>query len=157
MATEARPVVLLVEPHDDGRDMYVQFLRHQGFIPLAVSKAATALPFAPKADVIITGIRLPGTLNGYDFIERLRADERTKHIPIIVLTACVWTSERERAEDAGCDVFLRKPCLPSELWREVRRVLACPRARSVLGKSVKCDPVSDQSAHVTRIRHKRTA
>ena len=48
-------------------------------------------------------------------------------LSIIVLTACVWKPERERAEAARCDVFLPKPCLPDHLLAEVRHLLALSR------------------------------
>jgi CheY-like chemotaxis protein len=49
-------------------------------------------------------------------------DDRTKRTPIIVLTACVLHSDYEAAVAAGCDAFLRKPCAPDELLRQIRRV-----------------------------------
>ena len=67
MANGVGRVVLLVEPHDDSREMYVEFLLHHGFAPVAVSNAETALPLAPRADVIVTGIMLP-VINGIEFI-----------------------------------------------------------------------------------------
>ena len=128
MSTARRPVVLLVQPSgDDGLEMYEEFLRHQGFAPIAVTNGSDALSAAPQADVVVTGILLTGTIDGIELISRLRAEERTKHIPIVVLTSCVWPTERERARSAGCDVFLPKPCLPDELLLEVRRVL--PRSK----------------------------
>lgn len=124
-------VVLLVQSsRDDGLEMYAEFLRHEGLAPIAVSNASDALTAASKAAVIVTGILLPGSsMDGIDLIARLRSDERMKHTPIIVLTACVWKTERERAEHAGCDVFLPKPCLPNDLLREVRRLLAASKLR----------------------------
>jgi CheY-like chemotaxis protein len=103
--------------------MYAEFLRYSGFAPVAVSNATDALTFAPEADVIVTGIVLDGRMDGVEFVSRLRGDAGTKHKPIIVLTACAWPQERERAEHAGCDVFLSKPCLPDALLREVRLLL----------------------------------
>jgi len=50
-------------------------------------------------------------------LTRLRRDARSHHRPIIVLTACAWVTERERAAREGCDMFLAKPCLPDELLR----------------------------------------
>ena len=79
---------------------------------------------APIADVIIAGILLPGHMDGIEFIAQLKADQRTKSIPVIVLTTCAWKTERDRAENAGCDMFLAKPCLPDDLERAVRRLLA---------------------------------
>jgi CheY-like chemotaxis protein len=157
MAKDAGRVVLLVQPQDDSRDMYVEFLRHHGFVPMAVSDAALALPLAPKADVIVTGMVLPGNINGIEFIGQLKRNEHTRLIPVAVLTACAWITERERAVHAGCDVFLPKPCLPNDLLREVRRLVALSKARRVRGTPVKCDPSNDESAHHTQLTGKRTA
>jgi two-component system cell cycle response regulator DivK len=120
-------ITLLVQPEHDDREMYAEFFHHEGLAAICVSNATLAMTIAPYADVIITGLRLPGEINGVEFIGRLKRDQRTKNIPIVVLTACAWNTERERAETAGCDVFLTKPCLPCELLLELRRVLACSK------------------------------
>jgi CheY-like chemotaxis protein len=83
----------------------------------------------------VTALLLPGGTDGIEFIARLRADDRTKSVPIIVLTANAWTKERERAEGVGCDAFLSKPCLPDELVRALRRLLV----GQVRGKAAKAD------------------
>jgi two-component system cell cycle response regulator DivK len=125
------PVVLLVQAEADGRAMYTEFLRYHGFLPVPVSHARIGLTIAPKADVIVTGLLLPGDMDGIEFMARLKRDQRTKQIPLIVLTACAWKTDRERAEHAGCDVFLLKPCLPDDLLREVRRLLAASKLREM--------------------------
>jgi two-component system cell cycle response regulator DivK len=117
-------VVLLVQPERDDRDMYAEFLRHAGMTPIVVSNAVPALTVAPDADVIVTGLLLPGSMDGIEFIVRLRSDRCTSGLPIIVLTSSAWDTERDRAHRAGCDVFLSKPCLPDHLVREIRRLLA---------------------------------
>jgi CheY-like chemotaxis protein len=117
-------LALLVQPEHDDREMYAEFLDHQGLAAICVSSPREAMTVAPYADVIVTGLRLPGELNGLDLIAWLKRDNRTKNIPIVVLTACAWITERESAEAAGCDVFLSKPCLPCKLLQELRRVLA---------------------------------
>jgi CheY-like chemotaxis protein len=125
-----RPIVLLVQSeHDDGLEMYVDYLRYSGLRAIAVSNVRDALTFAPEADVIVTGIVLDDTMDGVELVSRLRGDAGTIHKPIIVLTACTWRQERERAEHAGCNVFLSKPCLPDALLREVRLLLPSPYVR----------------------------
>ena len=121
-------VVLLVQAERDDREMYAELFRHQGWVPIPVSTARDAFTVAPMADVIITGILLPGHMDGIELIVQLKADERTKSSPVIVLTTCAWTTERDRAERVGCDMFLAKPCFPDDLERAVRRVLAQRRA-----------------------------
>jgi two-component system cell cycle response regulator DivK len=124
-------VVVLLQGDADSREMYSEYFRSQGLLPVAVSTARDGLTVAPKADVIVTGLLLPGDMDGIEFIARLKRDVRTKRIPVIVLTACAWKTDRERAEKAGCDLFLPKPCLPDDLLREVRRLLAASKLRDV--------------------------
>jgi two-component system, cell cycle response regulator DivK len=131
------PVVLLVQPDDDGRRMYVEFLKLKGLETLAVSTAADAIVAAPRASVIVTGILLRGDMDGVELIRRLRAEPSSASTPIVVLTACAWETERARAEQAGCDSFLPKPCLPDALLRELRRLVGASRPRSVRRKQVK--------------------
>jgi CheY-like chemotaxis protein len=116
-------VVLLVQPERDDREMYAEYLSYKGWAPLCVQEAGAALTLAPRADIIVTGILLPGAVDGYSLIERLKHSAATRHIPIVVLTVCAWTTEEARARTAGCDAFLSKPCLPHVLLRELRRAL----------------------------------
>jgi two-component system, cell cycle response regulator DivK len=127
MPTLQHALALLVQPEHDDREMYAEFLDYEGLTTFCVSSARQAMMVAPCADVIITGMRLPGEIDGVDLIALLKHDNRTKNIPIVVLTACAWDTERESAEAAGCDLFLSKPCLPCELLRQLRRLLAFPQ------------------------------
>jgi two-component system cell cycle response regulator DivK len=130
-ASRRKDRLLLVEGDADSREMYAEFLRYHGLQPIPGATVSDALTIAPHADVIVTETLIPGHMDGIEFIARLKRDASTKTIPVIVLTACAWDTERERAEKAGCDVFLAKPCLPDELLRVVRRVLASSRSRDV--------------------------
>ena len=131
-AAARRRVVLLVQRRgDDGLEMYAEYLHYAGLAPVAVSNAADALTFAPKADVIVTGLVLDGHMDGVELVSCLRGDDGTMRKPIVVLTSCAWPGDRERAEHAGCDVFLSKPCLPDELLREVRLLLPTTHTRRV--------------------------
>jgi CheY-like chemotaxis protein len=139
MPSTPTAVVLLVQADTDNREMYTEYLRYQGFLPVPVSTARDGLTVAPQVDIIVTGLLLPGDMDGVELVARLKRDERTKRIPVIVLTACVWTSDRERAVEAGCNVFLPKPCLPDDLLRNVRRLLAASKLRDLRGMSARAD------------------
>jgi CheY-like chemotaxis protein len=117
--------------------MYTEFLQHQGLAPVCCSTVTDALPLAKNVDVIVTGILLSGQMDGIEFIARLRRNDATKRLPILVLTAVAWNTERERAERAGCDAFLSKPCLPVDLLHQVRRLLAATKLQGVRASSVK--------------------
>ena len=127
--TSRRPAVLLVQPtRDDGLDMYTEFLRDHGLAVIPVSHSREALMLAPQADIVVTGMTLDDPMNGVELVSRLRRDDGTRSTPIIVLTACAWPTDRERA-GAGCDVFLLQPCLPNDLLCEVWQLLTATGPR----------------------------
>jgi CheY-like chemotaxis protein len=128
-----RPIVLLVQPERDDRDMYVEFLEYVGLPAIAVSTAADALRIAPLVDVVVTGVLLPGPVDGVSLATQLKRSETTRNTPLIALTACASEVERERALAAGCDVFLAKPCNPDVLAQEIRRLLRRRDPRPSLG------------------------
>jgi len=140
------PVVLLLH-RDDDRAMYAEFFRHHGFTADCPVDVPEALARAADADVIVTELMVPTVEEGYAFIERLRAEVLTRHKPIIVVTSWAWQTERLRALEAGCDVFLTKPCLPQELLRRVRRVLAAAPLRNVRGKPTKSGARQETRRH----------
>jgi CheY-like chemotaxis protein len=138
MAQEPTPLtVLLVQPHGDSLDLYDEYLRLQGISCIPVSTVTDALAAAPRASIVVTGIMLEGEADGVELIERLRSDRRTAQTPIVVLTACAFESEQRRAESAGADLFLAKPCLPTDLHGAIRRVVSEARLRDVKGRPVK--------------------
>jgi two-component system, cell cycle response regulator DivK len=128
--------------------MYTEFLRQRGLVPIPSSTASDALAVAATADVIVTGVLLPGQMDGIEFLAQLKADDHTKNVPIIVLTSCGWQSDRERATKAGCDVFLTKPCLPEDLLKKVRRVLALRNVPKPQPASVSATTYAALPSHV---------
>jgi len=114
--------------------MYAEYLSYMGLTAMCVQEATDALRLASRGDVVVTGILLPGALDGCALIAALKGNPATHHIPIVVLTVCAWTHEAARARSAGCDVFLSKPCVPQTLLREIRRALAArPRVEPTEG------------------------
>jgi CheY-like chemotaxis protein len=84
----------------------------------ALEQAFTLLP-----DVVVMDLSLPG-LDGWEATRRLKADPRTKTIPVIALTGHALAGHSKGAIDAGCDAFITKPCLPERLLEEIRKMLA---------------------------------
>jgi two-component system cell cycle response regulator DivK len=124
-----KPRVLLVNCFRDEREMYLEYLQYAGFASAQECGAddAFAAARAVRPDVIVTDLALPGHGDGIDFIRQLRAHPDTAHTCIVVVSGFVMREFQERATAAGADVFLIKPCLPEDLVRELRRVLATRR------------------------------
>jgi len=117
------PTVLLVENVQDDRAMYAEYLRLLRFRVIGIGAARPPYRQAATADLVVTGIRVPGPYDGVELIRQLREATDTRRMPVIVLTACAFESDQLRAQQAGCDLFLPKPCLPDTLAGAIRRLL----------------------------------
>ena len=61
--------MVLAQPECDDRDMYAEYLSYMGLWPACVQCAQDTIRLAPKADMIVIGLLLPGALDGYALIE----------------------------------------------------------------------------------------
>src|SRR3954465_12347758 len=107
--------VLLVDPHDDSREAYATVLQSVGFRVYATDNTDDACELVSQADVLVTGLQVPGRLDGRELVQWLRSRPNTQMMPIVVLTASAYPTDEQAARTAGCDVFLTKPCLPLDL------------------------------------------
>jgi CheY-like chemotaxis protein len=67
-------------------------------------------------------VSIPG-MDGWTVTRSLKGGKDTARIPVIVITAHAFPEDRERAREVGCDAFLTKPCEPSVVLAEVRRLV----------------------------------
>jgi len=111
--------VLLVEPHTDTRELYLEHLHESGLRVYVADSSDAALSLARLVDVVVTETRVPGSMDGFDLIRALRAISATRHVPILVVSAD-GSLVRAKAVEAGCDAFCAKPCLPEQLQVAIR-------------------------------------
>ena len=116
--------VLLVEDNPHNRKIFSGMLGHAGFTVVEAEDGHQALAAVAKAlpDVILMDLSIPG-VDGWEVTRRLKADARTKPVPIIALTAHAMRGDEERARAAGCDHYLAKPISPKKVVAEVRKIL----------------------------------
>jgi two-component system, cell cycle response regulator DivK len=128
----ASPLVLVVDDFADNREMYALYLRHVGYRVEEAEDGEQALEkaFARTPDLIVMDLSLP-SLDGWEATRRLKADARTRRVPVIALTGHAFEGQSKAAAKAGCDAFVTKPCEPKTLETTIRRVLseATPRER----------------------------
>jgi len=124
MSTEIAPLILVVDDYQDAREMYAEYLQFSGFRVAEARNGNEALEqaFALKPDLILMDLSLPG-MDGWEATRVLKADDRTRNIPVVALTGHALAGASEGAKKAGCDSFVTKPCLPDDLVVEVRRML----------------------------------
>jgi CheY-like chemotaxis protein len=114
--------LLLVEDNEDNRIIYSTVLRHLGYevVEAGDGVEAVALARSRLPDLILMDISIP-EMDGWEATRVLRADETTKHIPIIALTAHALPDDRERATAVGFTAYLAKPIEPRAVVAEVQR------------------------------------
>ena len=83
---------------------------------------ALAKVFSRQPDIVVTETQLPG-INGFELCALLRQDTATRTIPIVLVTAERVDIDGERAETAGADAVLTKPCPPATLFAEIQRLV----------------------------------
>jgi two-component system, cell cycle response regulator DivK len=120
-----KPVVLLVDDYPDAREMYAEYLEFSGFDIVQAGNGVEAIERAldRHPDVILMDLSLP-VMDGWEATRRLKADDRTKQIPVLAVTGHALSGVSNDAKKAGCDGFITKPCLPEDLVTEIRKVLA---------------------------------
>ena len=124
MTDQNAPLILVVDDYQDAREMYAEYLQYSGFRVAEARNGNEAVEqaFALRPDLILMDLSLPGK-DGWEATRELKADERTRHIPIVALTGHALAGASDGAKKAGCDSFVTKPCLPDDLVVEVRRML----------------------------------
>jgi len=108
--SDSNPKILLVEDNELNRDMLSRRLQRKHFQVLIAIDGQQALDKVAeeKPDLILMDLSLP-VMDGWEATRRLKSDESTRNIPIIVLTAHALKSDRHGAFEAGCDDFDVKP------------------------------------------------
>lgn len=131
MTPSSAASVLVVEDDESARSGYVEYLVCAGYDATGMPDAISALPMvlAHPPAVVITDIMMPG-MNGFELAAALRADARTRELPVIGLTAN-WTVDiHSRAAAVRMCALLLKPFTPSHLVAELDRVMSGAPTRS---------------------------
>ncbi len=112
---------------DDSRTVVAalsHMLRQSGYLPLGASDAERGLELAvsEQPDLIFLDIVLPG-LNGFAALRRLRKDERTAEIPVIMISGNPQAAEQFYLERIGADDFMKKPFGRAEVFTRIEKLV----------------------------------
>ncbi len=119
------PTILLVEDDELNRDMLSRRLSKRGYDILlaADGEEGVAVARRDRPALVLMDMSLP-KLDGWEATRRLKADDATKSIPVIAITAHAMQGDRERALAAGCDDYDTKPVDFGRLVGKIERLLA---------------------------------
>jgi CheY-like chemotaxis protein len=124
----ANELILVVEDNDKNRKLVRDVLTFKGYeiIEAETGEEGVRLAQERRPSLVLMDIRLPG-IDGIEALRQLRAEEATRAIPIMAMTASVMTADRQKITDAGFDAFQSKPLKVSDFVAAVERLLEHPR------------------------------
>ena len=121
--------ILLVEDNEMNRDMLSRRLTRNGYeVSIAVDGQQGAdMAMAQLPDLILMDMSLP-VIDGWEATRRIKANDATRKIPVIALTAHAMAGDREKAVEAGCDDYDTKPVEITRLLGKIAALLATKAA-----------------------------
>ena len=116
--------ILLVEDEPASQELIAFNLNQSGHHVLRAASAEAAMTLVKNAlpDLVLLDWMLPGQ-SGIEFAKKLRADERTRAVPIIMLTARSDEQDKITGLETGADDYITKPFSPRELQARIKAVL----------------------------------
>ena len=116
--------ILYVEDNEDNIYMLQSRLERRGFSVVVAmdGEQAVEMALAENPSLIIMDLSLPN-VDGWEATRRLKANEQTRHIPVVALSAHAMVGDRETALDAGCDDYDTKPVEFQRLLDKINNLL----------------------------------
>jgi CheY-like chemotaxis protein len=116
--------ILLVEDNEMNRDMLSRRLERRGYaVVMAVDgQQGVEMARSEQPDLILLDMSLP-VIDGWEAARRIKADEATRAIPLIALTAHAMAGDKEKALQAGCDEYDTKPVELPRLLGKIQALL----------------------------------
>lgn len=156
---QEKPFVLIIEDNDDVVK-YLQLCLNASFntqwMPDGTKGIEAAFQSIP--DIVISDVMMPG-LDGFDVCKKLKQDERTSHIPIVLLTAKSTDKDRIEGLSYGADAYLTKPFNKQELLVRLNQLIKIRRQLQKKYSLIKIDTnnINDLSLEDTFLQKARNA
>jgi CheY-like chemotaxis protein len=121
--------ILYVEDNYNNMLLMRRIVEAEGYELLTSEDGEGGWSIASKEipDLIFLDLRLPGDLDGFELLQRIKSDSDLQHIPVVVLTAGGSSDTEEQARAYGSDGFLQKPADIREIMELIRKVLGQER------------------------------
>jgi DNA-binding response OmpR family regulator len=140
-----KPVILVVDDQLQNIELLEAHLVPQGYevVKAASGEEALGKLSGNQIDLILLDVMMP-KMSGIEVLEKLRADEKTKAIPVVMVTVLKETEDKVKALEAGCDDFISKPFDKIELLARVKSILKISYYRRQLEEEEKFKAVVDK-------------
>jgi two-component system, OmpR family, alkaline phosphatase synthesis response regulator PhoP len=120
---DASPAALIVGPDEHTAFLLEFMLQREGFGVTSFPEGAAAADYVAReapADVVVTDVVMP-FVDGFELVSRIRADDRWRRVPVIVLSAHSADQEVIRALELGANDYITKPFNAGVLLARIRR------------------------------------
>lgn len=116
--------ILIAEDEKDIRELIAITLQFAGFEVISTANGEEAFRAAIKEspDLLLLDVRMP-RMNGYDVCRQVKSHPKTKHIPVVFLSAKGQESEVHTGIEAGAEAYILKPFSPDQLIQQIRKIL----------------------------------
>ena len=131
-----RPLVLVADDDPDILLLITLTLERDGYEVVAAKDGVSALKAAVERvpHLALIDLMMPG-LDGYEVTRRMRRDQATRDVPIVIVTAAAEESQAAKALEAGADAYMKKPFSPRDLLSTTASLILGRRPRSRLATS----------------------
>lgn len=128
---DSRPLVLVVDDHEDTRFMIKWLLERRGWRVAGTADGLEAVEAARRShpDVILMDVGLP-VLDGLSATRRIREDAELQGVPVVAVSGYAAAEDQASALAAGCDEYIVKPINFDELYRTLSRLLPERQSRA---------------------------
>lgn len=116
--------VLITEDNPKNRKVFKDILSVHGYISIEAVDGEEGYKMAKehKPDLIVMDVQLPGA-DGYEVTRRLKSEDDTKDIPIIIVTSFAMAGEENEARAAGCNDYITKPINIHQFIETIKKYL----------------------------------
>ena len=116
LADDEEDILMLVSATLGGDDRFSLILARDG-------EEALARAQSEKPDLVFLDVMMP-KMDGFEVCRRLKSDDATSHMKVVMLTALAQEYDRKKAEEVGADFYFTKPLSPTALMEKVDELLA---------------------------------
>ena len=117
------PLVLVVDDNEDNREIYGAYLAHKGYRVITAVDGDDALNLLEShaPEIVLMDLAMP-RLDGWEATRRIKADPRRRDVVVVALTGHAMGEPLHRAEQAGADAVLTKPCTPEAMLQAIEKL-----------------------------------
>ncbi len=118
------PLCFVVDDHVDTREGFAEYLRESGFDVQTAADAGELRSLLARATpaAVLMDVQMP-RVDGWTLTREIKANDRTRNVRVVVVSASVTDSFRRSADAAGADALIGKPCDPHQIVTELSRLL----------------------------------